>query len=197
MINHMTIIKNYESFKESNKIEVGSNTNKGKVLWMDNPYNNSDGTPADISVKTDEPSRSQSFSWHKLSELEIVEEPKMLEQKPDETVEISNLKDLIDFSDLMKIDIRVCKVIKAERVIGKDKLLILQIDTGLDERQAVTNIGSIYEPEDLLNKSFAFVLNLKPAKIAKIDSHAMIMAAEVDGNPQIIEMKLPIGSKLI
>lgn len=188
-------IKNYELFKESNKIEVGSNTNKGKVLWMDNPYNNTDGTPADISVKTDTPSRSQSFSWHKLSELEIVEEPKMIEQSPDE--ELSHLKDLIDFSDLMKIDIRVCKVIKAERVTGKDKLLLLQIDTGLDERQAVTNIGSVYEPEDLLNRNFAFVLNLKPAKIAKIDSYAMIIATEVNDRPQIIEMKVPIGSKLV
>ncbi len=194
----MTIIKNYELFKESNsKIEVGSNTNKGKVLWMDNPYNNSDGTPADISVKTDTPSRSQSFSWHKLSELELVEEPKMIEQKPDEPTEVSNLKDEIDFSDLMKIDIRVCKVTKAEKVTGKDRLLLLHIDTGLDERQVVTNIGNVYKPEDLLNKNFAFVLNLKPAKIARIDSYAMIIATEVDDKPQIIEMKVPIGSKLI
>lgn len=194
----MTIIKNYELFKESNsKIEVGSNTNKGKVLWMDNPYNNSDGAPADISVKTDTPSKSQSFSWHKLSELELVEEPKMMEQKPDEPVEISNLKDEIEFSDLMKIDIRVCKVIKAEKVAGKDRLLLLQIDTGLDERQVVTNIGNVYKPEDLQGNNFAFVLNLKPAKIAKIDSYAMIMAAEKDGVPHLIEIELPIGSKIL
>lgn len=194
----MTIIKNYELFKESNsKIEVGSNTNKGKVLWMDNPYKNPDGSNADISVKTDTPSRSQSFSWHRLSELELVEEPKTIEQKPEEPIEISNLKDEIEFSDLMKIDMRVCRVIKAEKVTGKDRLLLLQIDTGLDERQVVTNIGNVYKPEDLVEKHFAFVLNLKPAKIAKLDSYAMIIASETNGRAQIIEIDLPIGAKII
>jgi len=199
----MKLIKNYELFRESNStIGIGTVTNKGKVLWMDNPYKNTDGTEADILVKTDVPSKTQSFSWHRLSELEV-EEPKKEEivkiEEPSSTVEpeISMLKDPIDFSDLMKIDIRVCNVIKAEKVAGKDKLILLQIDTGMDERQAVTNIGSVYKPEELQGKNFAFVLNLKPAKIAKIDSYAMIIASEKDGRAQIIEMDLPVGSVII
>lgn len=194
------IIKNYQIFKESNDsgIAIGTNTNKGKVLWMDNPYKSKDDADADISVKTDMPQKGNAFSWHRLSELEVVEEPKKEEVVKVESEVKVDIKPEIQFDDLMKVDIRVCKVLSAEKVKGRDRLLILNVDTGSGEKVAVTNLGSVYKPEDLLNKSFGFVVNLKPSRIAGIESFAMIIAAsDSENKPYLIEVKAPVGSKLL
>ena len=180
-------------FRES--IKEGDMTNMGKVLWMDAPYTDKDGKPADILVKTDKPSKAQSFTWARLSELQKIEEPKKEEPKMETTVK--DTKPEIEFGDLMKVDIRVCKVKTADKVKGKDRLLLLTIDTGQDERVVVTNLGGTYKPEDLAGKCFSFVLNLKPARIAGIESFGMIMAAGDGAKPYLIEVNAPVGSKLL
>ena len=115
-----------------------------------------------------------------------------------ETQEItSNLKPEIEFVDLMKSDIRVCKVEKAEKVKGKDRLLLLTVDTGFDKRPIVTNLGGSYKPEELEGKLFPFILNLKPSKIAGIESKGMIFAADKDGKIFLIESVAPVGSRII
>lgn len=197
------IIRKYELFKESNdsKIKVGDLTNKGRVLWMDTPYNEPDGKEADFLVKTDMFNKelSQNFSWFRISELELLpkEEGEVKLPDSDVPVAVDSFKSEIDFTELMKCDIRICNVLTAERVKGKDRLLLLTINTGIDERQVVTNLGGTYTPEDLQGKNYPFVLNLKPAKIAKIDSFGMIIAAESDGKQYLIESNAPVGSKVI
>src|ERR1035437_4379244 len=192
------IIKKYELFKEaSSEIGIGTMTNMGRVVWMDNP-----STDHDISVKTDmfNPKFKQDFTWCKLSELVPEINPESEETIAATTASegSSTIKPEIEFTDLMKCDIRVCSVTTAEKIKGKDRLLVLKINTGFDERQVVTNLGGSYAPEDLQGKKFAFVLNLKPAKIAKLESNGMIIAAEDEAKKQyLVEINAPVGTKVL
>jgi len=184
------MIKNYKMFIES--LEIGDDTDHGKVLWVDKPYKNKDGSNADLLVKI-KPFDNKEFIWARESEI-----TKLEKDKPMETQEITNnLKPEIEFSDLIKSDIRACRVEKVERVKGKDRLLLLTVDTGFDQRPIVTNLGGSHKPEELEGKIFPFILNLKPTKIAGIESKGMIFAADKDGKTFLMELQMPLGSRII
>lgn len=91
-------------------------------------------------------------------------------------------KQNISFETFLSLDIRVCQILEAERVPKTDKLLKLKINTGIDERECVTNLGSIYQPEDFIGKKIAFILNLEPTVIKKIESRAMIFIPDTKGD---------------
>jgi methionyl-tRNA synthetase len=81
----------------------------------------------------------------------------------------------------MRVELRVAKVLAAERVPKSSKLLKLQVDTGVDQRTIVAGIAESYEPEALVGRSIAIVFNLKPAKLMGIESNGMVLAASPDG----------------
>lgn len=83
----------------------------------------------------------------------------------------------IDFSDFKKVDIRIGRVVSAERVEGSDKLLKFSVSFGDNKKQAVAGLGHLYRPEDFVGKQYAFVVNLKPRKIRSAVSECMILAA--------------------
>ena len=58
----------------------------------------------------------------------------------------------ISFDDFTKLEIRIGKIISAERIEGSDKLLKLGVDFGLEARQIIAGIGKIYAPEALIGK---------------------------------------------
>jgi tRNA-binding EMAP/Myf-like protein len=84
--------------------------------------------------------------------------------------------ELISYEDFMKIDLRVAKVLEAERVPKSKKLLKLLVDTGADQRTIVAGIAEAYEPEALVGRTIAIVFNLKPAKLMGIESNGMVLA---------------------
>ena len=77
----------------------------------------------------------------------------------------------------MKIDLRVGKIVSAERVEKSEKLVKLKVDIGTETRQVVAGIGKSYSPEELMGKSIVIVANLKPAKLMGIESQGMLLAA--------------------
>lgn len=83
----------------------------------------------------------------------------------------------ITIEDFAKLDLRVAKVLKAEKVEGADKLLKLTVDAGDGERTVVSGIAKHYSAEDMIGKSVILVANLKPVKLRGIESHGMILAA--------------------
>jgi methionyl-tRNA synthetase len=85
--------------------------------------------------------------------------------------------ELIGIEDLTKVDLRVGKIVAAERVEKSDKLVKLKVDIGTETRQVVAGIGKSYTPEDLMGKTIVIVTNLKPAKIMGIESQGMLLAA--------------------
>ena len=94
---------------------------------------------------------------------------------------------MITYDDFKKIDLRVAKILKAERVEGSEKLVKLQIDVGeLGERQLVAGIGTVYEPEILVGKRIVIVANLEPKKLMGIESNGMLLAASDDVGPVLL-----------
>ena len=93
--------------------------------------------------------------------------------------------DRISIDDFMKIELRVAKVLAAERVPNSKKLLKLQVDVGTEHRTLVAGIADAYEPEALVGRSVVIVFNLKPAKLMGIESNGMVLAASADGGKAI------------
>ncbi|MCE5313071.1 MAG: methionine--tRNA ligase subunit beta, partial [Nitrospiraceae bacterium] len=84
--------------------------------------------------------------------------------------------DLIGIEDFAKVQLKIAKVISAERVEKSDKLIRLIVDAG-GERQIVAGIGKAYTPEELVGKKIVIVANLKPAKLMGVESQGMLLAA--------------------
>lgn len=93
---------------------------------------------------------------------------------------------MINFEDFKKVDLRVGKVISAERIKGSDKLLKLQVNIGEEERQILAGIGKNHEPEDLVNKEIIIVVNLEPRMMMGLESQGMLLAASDDGGPILL-----------
>jgi len=85
--------------------------------------------------------------------------------------------ELIGIEDFMKVDLRVGKIVSAERVEKSEKLVKLKVDIGAEVRQVVAGIGKSYTHEENLGKSIVIVANLKPAKLMGIESQGMLLAA--------------------
>lgn len=85
--------------------------------------------------------------------------------------------ELIGIEDFAKVQLRVGKIVAAERVEKSEKLVKLQVDIGTETRQVVAGIGKSYAPEQLLDKSIVIVVNLKPAKLMGVESQGMLLAA--------------------
>jgi methionyl-tRNA synthetase len=95
---------------------------------------------------------------------------------------------LIDIGAFMSVELRVAKVLAAERVPKSKKLMKLRVDAGAEERTIVAGIAEAYEPEPLVGKLIVIVANLKPAKLMGIESNGMVLAASTDaGAPILIE----------
>lgn len=91
-------------------------------------------------------------------------------------------------------DIRICEVISCEKMPKKDRLLILQVNTGIDNRTIVTNIGSQYTPEELVGKRMPFILNLPPHTFGGVISNGMIMCITNGTKIELITSTAEIGS---
>jgi methionyl-tRNA synthetase len=94
--------------------------------------------------------------------------------------------DRISIEDFMKVDLRVAKVIEAERVPKSKKLVKMSIDVGSERRTILAGIAEAYEPELLIGKTVVIVANLKPAKLMGIESNGMVLAASPDGGLPIV-----------
>lgn len=104
----------------------------------------------------------------------------------------------ISIQDFMKVEMKIGKVVSAERVKKSEKLLKLQVDTG-EMRQVVAGIGKAYAPEDLLGRKIVVVTNLQPAKLMGNESNGMLLAATgADGTPVILvpEKDVEEGSRI-
>lgn len=90
----------------------------------------------------------------------------------------------ISYEDFAKLDIRIGKVLSAERVEGADKLLKIMFDVGEEEpRQILAGIAEfVEEPEDLVGKEMPVLVNLEPRKMRGLWSEGMILATGDEGN---------------
>lgn len=105
---------------------------------------------------------------------------------------------MINFEDFVKIDLRIGKIIEAEKVEGSSKIIKTTVDLGEENRQILAGIGKFYTPEELINKIVIVVANLSPKKIMGMDSEGMILAVKDDNNLSLlgVDKEIKIGSKI-
>lgn len=109
---------------------------------------------------------------------------------------------MINYEDFQKLDLRVAKIVEAERVAGSEKLIKLQVDLGdpsTGSGQVVAGIGKEYAPEDLVGKEIIIVANLEPRVLMGIESNGMLLTAHGESGEPIIlqpEKEVPPGSKI-
>ncbi len=100
---------------------------------------------------------------------------------------------MINYDTFKQVELKIAKIIEAERVEGSDKLIRLKVDLGerdetgsLISRQIVAGIGVKYQPEDIINKNIIIVVNLEPRKLMGIESQGMLLAASNDNEGPIL-----------
>ena len=126
---------------------------------------------------------------------EIAEE---IESNTEKEPEIEPIKPEIEFGDFEKLDLRVAKVVAAEKVEKADKLLKLTVKLGNEERTVVSGIAKFYKPEELVGKNVVMVANLKPVKLRGIMSNGMILAVATDDNLNVLAVddEFPTGTQV-
>jgi methionine--tRNA ligase beta chain len=107
---------------------------------------------------------------------------------------------MITYEDFKKVELKVAKILSAERVEGSDKLIKLSLELGSEQRQIVAGIGKTYEPESLVGLEIAVVTNLEPRALMGIESNGMLLAASAgdDGEPVLIipQKEIPPGAEI-
>ncbi len=138
-----------------------------------------------------------------LKELQTIISNRVAAAKAKESgeveVKLAPIKDTISYDDFQKLDLRAGKIVKCEKVKGKDRLLKIEVDIGVETRTMATGLGHLYKPEDLEGLTALFLVNLEPKKIGGIESNGMILAIErADKEGAWVPVKLddlPPGSK--
>lgn len=105
----------------------------------------------------------------------------------------------ISFEEFQKLDLRVGKIVEASPILGSRNLIRMIVDFGTEKRQAVAGLLQHYEPEDLVGRKCAFILNLQRRKLMGVESQCMIFAAEDNkGNVVILQPEKDIieGSRI-
>lgn len=127
---------------------------------------------------------------------EEISSPASTEKKANKSL---NMKEIIEFDDFLKLDLRLGTILKAEKVEKSNKLLRIQVDLGAEQRTVLSGIAKHYTPEDLVGRQVQLVINLKPRKIMGELSEGMILMGEDEaGNLSLIgpDKKIDDGSSI-
>ena len=108
------------------------------------------------------------------------------EERPSEKAGKEQPPEELTIEQFQKLDLRVGKIISAERIKGSHKLLRLEVDCGKQTRQIVAGIAGAYAPEEISGKMIVIVANLKPTKIMGVASEGMLLAAGGEGKLFIV-----------
>lgn len=105
----------------------------------------------------------------------------------------------VALEDFKKLEIRIGKILTAEKIEKADRLLKLDVDFGECKRQIVSGIAEFYKPEDLIGKECPFIVNLEPRKFKGVESQGMILAAKVDDKAVLLhpDQEIPEGSIVV
>ncbi len=106
--------------------------------------------------------------------------------------------DTISYDDFSKIDIKVGKVISTDPIPGKSKIIKGIVDLGSEQRNVIIGGAQYYQPEELVGKTVIVITNLEPKVVAGVESHGMLLAADVDDKPYWLTVTddVPLGTKI-
>ena len=113
-----------------------------------------------------------------LERLENTKQANRQEAQAAAEVAVTPQKELISYDDFAKMDIRIGTILSAEKMPKADKLLILKVDTGIDQRTIVSGIAQSFNPEEIIGKRVTVLANLAPRKLRGVESQGMILMVE-------------------
>ena len=106
----------------------------------------------------------------------------------------------IAIDDFVKVDLRVARIVVAERIPKADKLLRLEVDLGYETRQILSGIAEWYTPEELIGRKIVIIANLAPRKMRGLESRGMLLAASEgeNGKPVLATFgeEIAVGTRL-
>ena len=104
----------------------------------------------------------------------------------------------ISYDDFKKLDLRVAKILKIEKIPGKTKIVKGEIDLVDETRNVIIGGAEFYEPDDLVGKTVIVVANLEPKKMAGVESNAMLLAADINDKPfwLTVDSEVPSGTMI-
>ena len=150
--------------------------------------------PADVTVTRGETLFPRIDAQKMLDELEAMNRP---------APAVDPVLPDVSIDDFARCDMRVVKVLSCEAVKKSQKLLKFSLDDGSGTpRQILSGIHAFYEPEQLVGKKVAAILNLPTRKMMGLDSNGMLLSAvrTVDGKEElhlmILDDAVPVGSRL-
>ncbi len=105
---------------------------------------------------------------------------------------------MISIEDFRKVELKIATVKSAEPHPNADRLMVLQVDLGSEQRQICAGIRNYYNPEDLVGKQVVIVANLETAKLRGLESQGMLLAASDEGRVIILNPEKPVqaGAKV-
>ena len=111
---------------------------------------------------------------HQIEKLEATKTANKMENKV-----VTPQKELIQFDDFTKMDIRIGTILEAEKMPKANKLLVLKVDTGIDIRTIVSGIAEHFTPEEIIGKQVTVLVNLAPRALRGVESQGMILMSNL------------------
>ena len=123
-----------------------------------------------------------------LAELEkkLKKEDKSAEKAEKKAKKEESAPAEITIEDFAKVELKVGRVLECAPAENSDRLLVLKVDVGGEERQIVSGIAKYYKPEELIGKNVITVANLKPAVLRGYESKGMILAADTGDGVKVV-----------
>ncbi|HLC56647.1 MAG TPA: hypothetical protein VJJ23_05400 [Candidatus Nanoarchaeia archaeon] len=103
---------------------------------------------------------------------------------------------MISFEEFSKLDLRVAEILEVNDHPNADKLYVLKIDLGDEQRTLVAGLRAFYSKDELLNKKVIVLTNLEPKTFRGIESKGMLLAAEKDGKVKFLTVDIENGAKI-
>jgi methionyl-tRNA synthetase len=116
--------------------------------------------------------------FRKIEDTEIQNQlNKLKSTEKDSTHMQEPQKSAINYDTFSSLDLRVGTILSAEKMPKADRLLILKVDTGLDQRTIVSGIAEHFSPEEVVGKKVCVLMNLEPRKLRGVESQGMLLMA--------------------
>jgi methionyl-tRNA synthetase len=101
---------------------------------------------------------------------------------------------MITIDQFKDVELRVATVKTAEPHPNADRLLVLRVDLGGEERQIVAGIRAAYDPAALVGRQVVVVANLEPAVLRGVESQGMLLAAAGETGPVVLSPDRPVAA---
>jgi methionyl-tRNA synthetase len=149
------------------------------------------------AIDLDEPFADQKITkikpvFHKVKADEIEKKLKEVRKKNKEQDKKSDTMDRINYNDFKKVNLKVATITSAIEIAKSKNLVKLQIDLGSETRQILAGIKQYYKAEDLVGKQIVVVTNLEPRTLMGERSDGMLLAADIDGEPILLNLDKPV-----